>query len=83
MNVPERMTGAVEATEEKLKNYYQDMIYTEGSRVARFISSILTMIPIAAFMICICLLQCALAFLLYCMLQITGILCLWKTEKEI
>ena len=52
MNVPERMTGAVEATEEKLKNYYQDMIYTEGSRVARFISSILTMIPIAAFMIC-------------------------------
>jgi hypothetical protein len=38
MNVPERMTGAVEATEEKLKNYYQDMIYTEGSRVARFIS---------------------------------------------
>jgi len=50
MNIPERMTGAVEATEEKLKNYYQDMIYTEGSRVARFISSILTMIPIAAFM---------------------------------
>ena len=30
MNVPERMTGAVEATEEKLKNYYQNMIYTKG-----------------------------------------------------
>lgn len=51
MDVPERMTGAVEATKEKLKNYYQDMIYTEGSRTARFISSILTMIPIALFMI--------------------------------
>ena len=51
-NVPDRMEGAVIVSRTKLKNYFQNQLFTKQSRIARPFAMLLAIVPMATFVFC-------------------------------